>query len=49
MKSTPRDFYFWRRQPQNFENVKLVARRRGHFQIILAMFLVAPLPPKEVL
>ena len=26
-----RGFFFWRRQPRNFENVILVARRREHF------------------
>jgi len=32
----------------NFENVTLVVRRRVHFQVFLVIFLVAPLPPKEV-
>ena len=36
-----------RRQPQNFENVTLVARRRVHFRGFLAIFLVAQLPPKR--
>jgi len=40
--------FFWQRQPRNFENVTLVPHRREHFQIFLAIFLVAQLPPKEV-
>ena len=36
-----------RRQPRNFENVTLVARRRVHFRVFLAIFLVAQLPPKR--
>jgi len=36
-----------RRQPRNFENVILVARRRKHFRVFLAIFLVAQLPPKR--
>jgi len=35
------------RQPQIFENVTLVARRRMHFRVFLAIFLVAQLPPKR--
>ena len=38
---------FWRRQPRNFENVTLAARRRQHFRGVLAIFLVAQLPPKK--
>ena len=38
--------FFLRRQPRNFENGTLVARRRVHFQVFLVIFLVAPLPPK---
>ena len=34
-----------RRQPRNFENVTLVARRREHSQVFLTIFLVAQLPP----
>jgi len=37
-----------RRQPQIFQNVTLVARQREHFQDILAIFLVAEIPPKTV-
>ena len=37
----------WRRQPRNFENMTLVARRRQHFQGFLALFLVAQLFPKR--
>jgi len=37
-----------RRQLRNFENVTLVARRRKHFWGVLAIFLVAQLPPNEV-
>jgi len=42
-------FYFWLRQPRIFENVTLVARRREHFQVFLAIFWVAELPPKQVI
>ena len=35
------------RVERNFENVTLVARRRVHFRIFLAVFLVAQLPPKR--
>jgi len=48
---------FWKRdsreilktwQPRNFENVTLlVARRREHLRIFLAIFFVAPLPQKK--
>ena len=31
---------------RNFENVTLVARRRGHIQVFLVIVLVAQLPPK---
>jgi len=34
-------------QPQNFENVTLVARRRDHFRIFLAIVLVAQLRPSR--
>jgi len=40
---------FLRRQPQNFENLTLVARRREHFRVFLTIFLVPQLPPKRVL
>jgi len=40
--------FFLRRQPRNFENVTLVARRREHFQGFLAIFLVALLPPEKM-
>jgi len=36
-----------RRQPRNFENTTLVARRREHFWFFLAIFLVAQLSPKR--
>ena len=36
-----------RRQPRNVENVTLVARRREHFRVCLAIFLVAQIPPKR--
>jgi len=36
-----------RRQPRNFENVTVVARRKEHFWGFLAIFLVAQLPPKR--
>jgi len=39
--------FFLRRQPRNFENVTLVARRRVHYRVFLAIFLVAQLPPKR--
>jgi len=39
--------FFLRRQPQNFENVTLVARRRVHFRGFLVIFLVAQLPLKR--
>jgi len=42
-----RRFFCLRRQPQNFENMKLVARRRKLFQVFLAIFLVAQLSPKR--
>jgi len=32
-----------RRQPRNFENMTLVTRRREHFRVFLAIFLVAQL------
>jgi len=35
------------RQLRNFENVTLVARRRKHFRVCLAIFLVAQIPPKR--
>ena len=41
--------FVWRRQPRIFENVTLVARRREHFQVFLAIFWVAELPPKQVI
>jgi len=37
---------FLRRQPRNFENVTLVARRSVHFRGVLAIFLVDQLPSK---
>jgi len=40
-------FFFLRRQPRNFENMTLVARRREHFRVCLATFLVAQLSPKR--
>jgi len=40
--------FFLRRQRRNFENVTLEARRRKHFRGLMAIFLVAQLPPKEV-
>jgi len=40
-------FFFWRRQPRNFENVTLVARQKVHFWDFLATSLVAQLPPKR--
>ena len=42
-----RGFFFWRRQPQIFENVTLVARRNEHFRVFLAKFLVAQLPTQR--
>jgi len=39
--------FFLRRQPRNFENATLVARRRVHFRGFLAIFLVSQLPPKR--
>ena len=36
-----------RRQPRNFANMTLVARRREHFRGFLAIFLVAQLSPKR--
>ena len=39
--------FFFRRQPLNFENMTLVARRREHFCFFLATFLVAQLSPKR--
>jgi len=36
-----------RREPRNFQNKTLVARRREHFQVFLAIFLVAQLSPKR--
>ena len=39
-------FVFLRRQPQIFENVTLVARRKEHLRGFWASFLVAELPPK---
>jgi len=38
--------FLWR-QPWNFENMTLVARRREHFQGFLAIFFVAQLSPKR--
>ena len=40
-------FSFLRRQPRNFENTTLVARRREHFRGFLAIFLVAHISPKR--
>jgi len=40
--------FFLRRQPRDFENITLVARRREHFRVLLAIFLVAQLSPKRV-
>jgi len=40
--------FFFRRQPRNFENVILVARRRDYFRVFPTTFLVAQLPPKRV-
>jgi len=37
---------FLRRQPRYFANVTLVARRRKHFRVFLAIF-VMPLPSKK--
>jgi len=37
-------FFF---QPRNLENVTLISRRREHFRVFLAIFLVAQLPPKR--
>jgi len=31
-------FFFWRRQPRNFENVTLVVRWREHFQVCFGGF-----------
>ena len=39
--------FFLRRQPRHFENTTLVARRREHFRVFLAIFLVAQLSPKR--
>jgi len=39
--------FFSRRQLRNFENMTLVVRRREHFQVFLAIFLVACLSPKR--
>ena len=39
--------FFLRRQPRNFENTTLVARRRKHFWVFLAIFLVAQISPKR--
>jgi len=39
--------FFLRRQPRNFENMTLVARRREHFRVFLAIYLVAQLSPKR--
>jgi len=36
-----------RRQPRNFENATLAARRREHFRGFWAIFLVAQLSPKK--
>jgi len=41
--SKNRSFFFLQRQPRNFENTTLVARRRKHFREVLAIFLVAQL------
>jgi len=38
--------FFWRCQPRNFQYMTLVVCRRAHFQEVLAIFLVAHLPPK---
>ena len=42
-----RAIFFFRRQPRNPENVTLVARRREHFRVCLAIFLTAQIPPKR--
>jgi len=39
--------FFLQRRPQIFENVTLVARRRKHFRVFLAIFLVVQLSPKR--
>ena len=41
------NFFFWRRQPQFFENVTLVARRREHFRGVLAIFWLLNYLQKE--
>jgi len=38
--------FLWR-QPRNFENVTLGARRREHLRGFFAIILVAQLPPKR--
>ena len=40
--------FLFRRQPQFFENLTLVARRRERFRNFWAIFLVAQLPPEKV-
>jgi len=40
-------FFFLRRQPRNFENVPLVARRKEHFLGFWTDFLVAEFPPNR--
>ena len=40
-------YVFLRRQPRNFENVTLEARRREHFPFSLVIFLVAQIPTKR--
>jgi len=47
IKTAQSAVFIWRRQPRNFENVTLVARRREHFWVLGAIFLVAQLPPKR--
>jgi len=47
-KNRQKPRFSFRRQPRNFENVTLVARRRKHFLVFLAIFLVAQLPPTTV-
>ena len=39
--------FFLRRQPRNFSNITLVAHRKEHFQVFLAIFLVAQISPKR--
>jgi len=47
LKTARSTVLFLRHQPRNFENMTLVARRRVHFRVFLAIFFVAQLSPKR--